>query len=141
MQDLNVVPFSIYTVANRRLTQQDKIDAWSWEETALSQGYDRVVVQARAWVRGVEQDEFVLVYRLGHPWARWGTTRQRNKIMVWRCSDGAERGHYSTMKSALHDLPHASSAHAIASADTQILCSPHLLHVSGRCGHPSPETH
>ena len=116
MQSLTIVPFLLNTKASCRLTQQDRIDTWLWEKTALDRGYDRAVVQAHMWVQDAEQDEFVLIYRLGHPWARWGAARQGRKVMVWRCSDGAEVGLYLCMKSALDEIPHACSAYAAITA-------------------------
>ena len=113
-----VLPFLLRTKASYRLTQQDKVDAWLWEQTALDRGYDRAVVQADALVQDVKQDEFVLIYRLGHPWARWGAARRGSEVMVWRCSDGAEVGLYICMKSALSEIPHASSAYDTQSFNT-----------------------
>ena len=40
------------------------------------------------------------------------------KVMVWRCSDGAEVGLYICMKSALSEIPHASSAYDTQSFNT-----------------------
>ena len=104
MSGLNILPF-VTTKASDRLPQQDKVDAWFWERTAARRGYDRVVVQSQTAIQGVDQDEFVLVYRPGHPWASWGATRQGRKVMVWRCSDGAQIGLFLGMKFALDQLP------------------------------------
>lgn len=113
MPTFTVVPFPLNTTASCRLTQQDKIDTWFWEQkTALDRGYNPTVVQAHEWAQNLDQDEFVLIYPLGHSGARWGAARQGSKIMVWRCSDGAEAGLYSCMNLALDGIPHASSAYA-----------------------------
>ena len=93
---------------NNRLTMQDKLDTTRWESQAFCLGYDRVIVHEAT--SGQSPENFVLVYRLGHTWARWGANRQTQKVILWRCSDGAQMGLFMTMIAALNSIGPVSSA-------------------------------
>ena len=99
----NVLAFPKRSVENR-LSNQDKADVFAWEAGAVRLGYDRVVIDQTAGERGLDYSEFVLVYRLGHPWALWGVARQARDVVMWRCSDGVQAGLYPTVRAALASL-------------------------------------
>ena len=111
MQRPTIITLASRLQHSRRLSAQDKIDAFRWENTALSIGYDRIVVHAiPGYLTDIEGD-FVLIYRLGYQWARWGIARKGSRLAVWRCGTGEDIGLFATMVVALRSIPPASEAY------------------------------
>ncbi|MEJ1975242.1 MAG: hypothetical protein WDN49_03425 [Acetobacteraceae bacterium] len=78
--------------------------ACEWELTAVAYGFDRIVIHEQVGGEAPEDGDFVLVYRSGDRWARWGAARQGTHILLWRCANGAEVGIFPTMRQALDAL-------------------------------------
>lgn len=87
-----------------RLRPQDKAEACAWEEAALRFGFDRIVIHEQIGTRGPEDGDFVLIYRAGDSWARWGAARQGPDVLLWRCANGVQAGLFPSMRAALETL-------------------------------------
>ena len=99
-----IISFPTEPDDSHKLLGRDKAEACAWEEIAMAHGFNRIVIHEQLGSRGPEEGDFVLIYRTGDRWARWGAARQGKGILLWRCANGAQVGIYPTMKAALDTL-------------------------------------
>jgi hypothetical protein len=99
-----ILKFPRVSDAGHRLLPSDKAEACQWELTAIAYGFDRIVIHEQMSGDGPEDGDFVLIYRMGDRWARWGAARQGAHVLLWRCANGVEVGAYPTMGEALNAL-------------------------------------
>ena len=91
------------------LTMADRIAVLDWSSQGSS-GYARFALEDGVPGAAPDRSGYVLLYRQHDRFATLGLTRGTTGILVWRCSDGAACGTYSTMAAALAALPPAAKA-------------------------------
>jgi hypothetical protein len=99
-----IIAFPRVQESAHKLLAADKASACEWEFGAAAYGFDRVVIHEQIGGQSPEDGDFVLIYRMGDRWARWGAARQGAHILLWRCANGAEVGIFPTMQEALDAL-------------------------------------
>ncbi len=99
-----ILSFPQASAAAHKLLPEDKTEACAWELTAMAYGFDRIVIHEQMGGSGPEDGDFVLIYRTGDRWARWGAARQGGQVLLWRCANGVEVGAFPTMREALNAL-------------------------------------
>ncbi len=99
-----IIAFPRAPEAAHKLLPNDKAAAREWAFRAVAYGFERIVIHEQQGGQTPEDGDFVLIYRSGECWARWGVARQGDSILLWRCADGAETGIFSSMKEALDTL-------------------------------------
>ncbi len=92
----------------RCLTVADRMAVLAWSSHGGG-GYARIVLEEGIPGATPDRGGYVLLYRSHNRWATLGLTRRVTGVMVWRCSDGASLGTYTTMAAALAALPSAAS--------------------------------
>ncbi len=99
-----IISFPTEPDDSHKLLARDKAEACAWEEVAMAHGFNRIVIHEQLGSQGPEDGDFVLIYRTGDRWARWGAARQGKGVLLWRCANGAQVGVYTTMREALETL-------------------------------------
>ena len=99
-----IIAFPRVPEAAHKLLSVDKAAACEWEFGATAYGFDRIVIHEQIGGQSPEEGDFVLIYRMGDRWARWGAARQGSQILLWRCANGVEVGIFPTMREALDAL-------------------------------------
>ncbi len=113
-----IIAFPKAPEAAHKLLPADKTAACEWEFRAAVYGFDRIVIHEQVGGDAPEDGDFVLIYRTGDRWSRWGAARQGAHILLWRCANGAEVGVFPSMQEALNTLldPALRTPEAVAKA-------------------------
>ena len=85
----------------RRFSVRDRIAVGAWQLEAGLAGYGRVAFDDATGVSEEERGEYLLIYKRGDEWARWGIGCGANGYLLWDAIRGVTVGVFPAIVTAL----------------------------------------
>ncbi len=98
----NIIPFPLELWTSRRLTAQDRAEAFAWERAMCRAGYAQITFEAAPSER---QTDRLLAYHSGELWVVRGTPPPGRQFGLWHRASGIKLGDFPSVWATLEAIP------------------------------------
>ncbi len=97
-----IVPFPVPSWGPRRLSPQDRAEAFAWERVMCRTGYAQVSLEEAEGSRSADR---LIVYHGEELWIAQGVARPARRFGLWHCASGVKVGDFVSVWTALEAIP------------------------------------